>query len=186
MKTTAFFFSCIFASFVLFAFDLDLPKDWHAAGSKPESYDMGLDKTGGRDGNPCATIQSKDKKIKGFGTLMQGASPNKYLGKRVRMTGYIKSADVVDWAGMWFRVDKDASSIAFDNMETRSLKGNNDWKKYEIVLDIAGDASQLAYGVLLSGTGKVWFDDIQFEIVGKEVPTTDMYHPEPQNLNFDK
>jgi hypothetical protein len=172
-------------SFVILS-SFDLPNGWHAAGSKPNSYDMGLDKTAGRDGKACATIQSKEKKINGFGTLMQACAPNKYIGQRVRMTGYLKTENVTDWVGMWFRVDKQGKSIAFDNMEGRAIKGTTEWKKYEVVLNVADDATQLAYGVLISGTGKVWFDDIQFEIVDNQTPTTDKYFSEPKNLNFEE
>jgi len=83
-----------------------MPKGWFAAGSEPKSYDMGTDKGAGRDGKNAATIKSTAKKISGFGTLMQQCLPDKYLGKRVRMSGYMKSKDVDSWAGFWFRVDQ--------------------------------------------------------------------------------
>ncbi len=49
----------------------DLPTSWFRAGSDPKSYDMGVDKTAGKDGKHAATIKSIEKKINGFGTLMQ-------------------------------------------------------------------------------------------------------------------
>jgi hypothetical protein len=49
----------------------DLPAGWFAAGSKPKSYEMGIDKGAGQDGKNAATIKSIEKMIKGFGTLMQ-------------------------------------------------------------------------------------------------------------------
>jgi hypothetical protein len=88
---------------------------------------------------------------------------------------------------MWLRVDKEGHSIASDNMGTRPIKGTTEWKQYEIILDVATDAEMLAYGVLLSGTGKVWFDDIQFDIVDASTnKTTDKIKQEPSNLTFDK
>lgn len=173
----------IFISF-LFLSSFDLPKGWFPAGSNPKSYEMGINKGAGRDGNNCATIQSIDKNIRGFGTLMQNASANKYLGKRVRMSGWVKTENVEKWVGLWLRVDKGNQSIAFDNMGERPIKGTTDWKKYEIVLDVAIDAEMLAYGTLIEGTGKVWFDDIQFEIVDNQTETTDK--KKPTNLDFEK
>src|ERR1035437_3966376 len=101
---------------VLMSFDL--PKGWIVAGDSPTKYDMGIDKGAGQGGKNCATIKSTDKKIDGFGTLMQMCKPDKYLGKRVRMTGYVKSESVTDWAGLWLRVDQANSQVplAFDNM----------------------------------------------------------------------
>lgn len=161
-------------SLSLLAFDL--PKGWAIAGDEAKSYEMGVDKGAGRKGDNAGTIQSKQKSIDGFGTLMQHAVPDKYRGKRVKMSGYIKSKDVNGWAGLWFRVDGNGPDgmLGFDNMETRAVKGTTDWARYEIVLDVPEEASNLVYGALLSGTGKIWFDDIDFEVVTLNVPSTNM------------
>jgi hypothetical protein len=192
LKTLSFLVltSCLILSF-------DMPKKWFAAGSEPDSYKMGTDKAAGQDGKNAATIQSKKKNINGFGTMMQNCLPDKYLGKRVRMSGYLKTEDVADWSGFWFRIDQTGSdkTLGFDNMhngkEDRAVKGTTDWKKYEIVLDVPMKASNLAYGALLVGTGKIWFDKIAFEVVDKSVPTTGanenelMPNEEPVNLDFE-
>lgn len=199
MKKSTFklFFASIF-TFALLSFDL--PKNWFKAGSHPESYDMGIDKGAGLNGKNAATIKSTDKKIQGFGTLMQMCSPEKYAGKRVRMSAMVKSNNVDDWAGLWFRVDQAKSSdpLAFDNMNDRAIKGISDWKKYEIVLDVPQNASRLAYGALIRGTGQIWFTNIQFEIVDTSVKTTGKSVTgsnknweidalqEPSNLNFEE
>jgi hypothetical protein len=171
-------------------FSYDLPKNWFKAGSEPDKYDMGIDKGKGMNGKNAAIIKSNSKKIRGFGTLMQNAMPDKYLGKRVRMSGYMKSENVDNWAGFWFRVDgAEKGSLAFDNMHDRCVKGTTDWTKYEIVLDVSAKATNLAYGALIGGTGTIWFDDIKFEIVenstkatGRDVQTPD----KPTNLNFEE
>ncbi len=119
---------------------------WFIAGSAPKSYDMGTDKGAGQNGKNAATIKSIDSTVNGFGTLMQQCSPGKYLGKRVRMTGYMKSKDVKDWAAFWLRIDQKGSMqpLSFDNMhdmsKDRSIKGTTDWTKYEIVLDVPDKA----------------------------------------------
>jgi hypothetical protein len=79
-----------------------------------------------------------------------------------------------------------------DGKKNRSIKGTTDWTRYEIVLDVPANASNLAYGALLVGTGQIWFDDIKFEIVDKSVPTTGessehlMPGKEPVNGDFEK
>jgi len=179
-------------------FSFDLPTGWFKAGSDPKSYDMGVDKGAGQNGKNAATIKSIDKKINGFGTLMQNCLTDNYLGKRVRMSGMVKTKDVSDWSGLWFRIDKKGSeqSLGFDNMhdgkKDRSIKGTTDWTRYEIVLDVPLKSSNLAYGALLVGTGQLWFDNIKFEIVDNTVSTTGegseslMPSKEPVNLDFEK
>lgn len=176
----------------IFAFkpiDFDDIKGWFLAGDDPKSYQIGVVKDQERKGN-VGYIKSV-KESKGFGTVMQSFIPSDYLGKRVRLTGYIKSKDVKDWAGMWFRIDgEDKNPLGFDNMQKRAIKGNTDWKKYEIVLDAPQNSKAFAFGVLLAGTGEVWLDDLKFEVVDKSVPLTDITlknssPSKPQNSNFE-
>ena len=158
----------------------DLPKDWFKAGSHPKSYDMGIDKGAGINGTDVSTIKSNVETIDGFGTLMRNNLPDEFLGKRVRMSSMLKTQNVSNWAGLWFRIDQKDSeeTLGFDNMhdgeKDRSIKGTTDWTEYEIVLDVPLNATKLAYGVLLVGTGQVWFDNIKFEVVDKSVPTTNI------------
>jgi len=167
---------------------------WFLAGSNPKCYIIGLDKSIYKTGESSAFLASKCDSINGFGTLMQTCSANEYLGKRVKMTGWIKSKDVVNWVGMWMRVDSKESNkvLSFDNMQDRPIKGTNDWTKCEIVLDVPDDSGSLNFGVLLDGTGKVWFDDITFEIVDKQTTMQtgqaggNYINKKPTNLDFSK
>ena len=164
-----------------------LPTGWFRAGNQPTSYQMLIDSSAGQDGKNVLTIKSTEKKIDGFGTLMQDFLPDKYLGKRIRMTGYMKSKDVKAWAGFWLRVDQENSkkSLSFDNMQDRAIKGTTEWKKYEIVLDVPENASNIAFGALLDNTGQIWFEKFNFEIVDNSVPQTGKKRDEP-NLDFEK
>lgn len=165
-------------------------KGWFLAGSNPESYEIGLVKDTERNGN-VAFLRSK-KAVDGFGTIMQSFNPSIYLGKRVRLSGYIKSKDLKSWAGMWFRIDgpDKENALAFDNMQKRPIKGTTAWQKYEIVLDAPENSTGFAFGVLQAGPGEVWLDDLKFEIVDKSVPVTNILDKSqtisgPQNLNFE-
>jgi len=76
-------------------------------------------------------------------------------------------------------------------MQDRSIKGTTDWKKYEIVLDVPDGSKALAYGVVLSGNGKVWFDNLKIEEVDKSIPVTNIskelsYPKEPVNLDLEE
>ena len=164
------------------------PTGWYMTGGKPYNYQMGIDRGSGQDGKNAATIKSMGKNINGFGTLMQDISPDKFLGKRIRMTGELKVKDVAGWAGLWLRVDGEPKqTLSFDNMQDRAIKGTTDWKKYEIVLDVPVTATNIAFGALLDETGQIWFDNLKFEIVDKSVPTTGAKKgTEPINLDFEK
>lgn len=156
---------------------------------------MGIDKSAGQNGKNAATIKSIDKTIDGFGTLMQQCNPNKYLGKRIKMSGFVKTENVTGWAGLWLRVDQTGlrQPLSFDNMGDRPIKGTTDWTKYEITLDVPNNASLIAYGALIDGTGQIWFDNITFEIISDFAPSTGSTNlkksptvDEPTNLDFEK
>jgi hypothetical protein len=158
---------------------------WHKAGSHPADYDMGSDAiafTGGSSG----FIRANKPMPGGFGTYMQTIDAAEYRGKRLRLSAYVKSDSVGSWAGLWMRVDDATKPIAFDNMQDRAIKGTQNWTQHSIVLDVGANATAVAFGILLSGGGAVWIDDVTFETVGQDVPVTDtMLRTGPQNLDFE-
>jgi len=170
----------------------NMPRGWIRAGSKPSHYHMGVDPKMFCQENAAALVQGKAKSPEGFGTLMQSCKPGEYLGKRVRFSAMARLDKIEDWAGLWFRIDgpKRNESLQFDNMGDRQLKGTKDWERYSLVLDVAEEAVGLAYGVLLSGKGCVWIADVRLEVVGPEVPVTNMNGTSrglpdaPVNLSF--
>lgn len=148
-------------------------EDWILAGSDSHDYEIMTDSTIVYSGKNSGYIHSVSEKISGFGTLMQSFRPDEYRGKRVRMSAYVRTRDVSGWAGLWMRVDGPSSSYSFDNMSDRPIQGSTDWTLYEIILDVPEDSVSIAFGILIEGTGHVWVDGVEFEIVTEDVPTTD-------------
>lgn len=170
-------------------------KGWFLAGSEPDSYEIGVEDDAERNGK-VGFIKSTKSKIKGFGTIMQEFVPEDFYDQRVKLTTYIKTKDVAGWTGLWMRVDglpakdgKNREVLSFDNMNDRKIVGTTGWTKYEIILDVPKDATNIGYGVLLSGTGEVWLDDINFEIVDKkeqEATSTKTRLKAPTNTKFEE
>ena len=176
MKTTFGILAALFVLTVVLQDSYSQKIDgWFKAGSKPDSYDWGKSDEKYNDG-AVYFLKSKEPAIDGFGTIMTYIMPEKYSGKRIRLTGYVKNESITGWAGMWMRVDgtDKNKSLGFDNMSNRAIAGTNDWTKYEIVLDVAPEAIGIAYGFLVNGTGNAWFSGFTLETVGSDVPTTDM------------
>ncbi len=171
-----------------------IPEGWFKAGSKPSSYEVGTEVKEGMNKENAVYLKSNEENITGFGTLMQNFSADKYLNKRVRLSGYVKSKDVVQWAGLWMRIDGKQDSpkmLGFDNMQDRPIKGTSSWKKYDVVLDVPSNSAAINFGILLTGTGEVWLSNLKFEVVDNSVPTTNMtqiqrqQNKQPTNLNFE-
>jgi hypothetical protein len=161
---------------------------WMLAGDAPSDFAIAVDPAVKKAGHASGTIRSVIDKPKGFGTLMQQSAPTSYLGKRLKLSAMIKSENVASWAGLWMRIDGSGKrSLAFDNMQNRPIKGTTDWTRYDVVLDVASEATNLAFGVLLDGPGQVWIDDITFTVVKATVPVTGSDQKKrPQNLDFEQ
>lgn len=166
------------------------PLGWHIAGSVRMAYVAGTDPDVSRSGGQSGYLQSKESKINGFGTLMQSVGADRYAGHRIRLSCWLRTDTVSDWAGLWGRVDQLGTGrpLAFDNMEDRAIRGTRDWTECVVVLDVGLRASNIAFGVLLGGTGTVWIDEMKFEVVDETVPLTalPLFVAEPQNLAFEQ
>jgi hypothetical protein len=162
---------------------------WVKAGDRPADYEMGLDSTIAFTGNSSGYIRNAKPNPQGFGTYMQVFDATEYRGKRLRLSAYVRSENVKNWAGLWMRVDRDKKPVAFDNMQNRPITASGEWAQHSIVLDVDQQATVVAFGILLAGEGAVWIDDVQFDIVGTDVPVTDQtvgrVPATPRNLDFE-
>lgn len=167
---------------------------WIKAGSSPADYEAGVDSKNAFTGTSSGFIRSATATPTVFGTYMQTIDAAEYRGKRVRMSAQVKTENVQQWAAMWMRVDVGPGKVsAFDNMENRSIKGSTPWTPVSIVLDVDPKAAAVAFGILVAGRGAAWLDDLNFEIVGPDVPVTTMITSDgtpvpptqPRNLDFE-
>lgn len=171
------------------------PPGWQPGGGSPGKYAIGLEKAAGRSGSAAATIISLDSAGITWAKLGQKFKAYKYLGKRIKVTGYLKTLNVKGWAALSVRADEEGTGrmTYYDNMHDgntdRSLKGTSDWTKCELVIDVPTSTGYIGISALVSGTGQIWFDDLTVEIVDFSVPVTGRgmnYSLEPVNLDFEK
>jgi RNA polymerase sigma factor (sigma-70 family) len=174
------------------------PEGWGGGSNQPGEYEIAVDEKTVHGGKASASIKSMVGDPKGFGTLTQMFKADDYRGKRLRLAGYLKAEGIEGGAGLWVRIDGKDKTLAFDNMQKRQVKGTTDWTKCQVVLDVKPDSRYITFGALLSGKGRVWIDDLQFDVVGMDVPTTNMLDNEipipateirardkPVNLDFE-
>ncbi len=149
---------------------------WFPAGSHPTDYEMGAAATAGMTHTTGFRIQSKPGANRnGFGTLMRWAPGAPWRGKRLQLSARMKGENV-DRLQLWLRADNSARTpIAFYNMDDRPVRGNSEWQRYTVVLDIPEGAERLAFGFfVLGGRGTGWAEDFHVEEVGREVPVSRM------------
>jgi len=146
------------------------PKGW-ALGFELEqlkAYPVTLDSTVKHEGKYALSITKASDGAE-FGVAGY-TIPHVFEGDYIELRGFLRLQDVAGFAGLWMRVDGKGESIAFDNMHKQALKGTVDWKEYSIKLPYNSDrATQIVFGALLSGSGKIWVDDFRLYINGKPV-----------------
>jgi hypothetical protein len=145
------------------------PQGWVKDG-KVYKYEITMTPDG-HNGKNAVTIKSLSTTVSSdASSIWQNSLPNNFIGKRVRMTAYLRCNDVKDTAGIWFNV----LNAPVQTLETdgKYLTGTSNWKKIEIVLDIPKGASNLNYGAFLNGKGQIWFSDISFEVVDNSISST--------------
>jgi C-terminal processing protease CtpA/Prc len=161
------------------------PAGWESFGSS--NYILALDSTNIKSGKYSVSIKFNDgnQNFKAWAFTI----PNNYSGKKITLTGYIKTENVTDgYAGLWMRIDP---SIAFDNMNKNGVKGTTDWTKYEITLEMNPEKTkQIVIGGLLVGKGKMWLDNFHVSIDGKDInelePFVRKLFPAEKDKEFDK
>jgi hypothetical protein len=172
---------------------MNMGEGWLRDSKETWDYSIHFDSIS-HSGRSSVIIHSLENRPEGAGRIYQNFDADKYRGKRVRMSGYIKSDIAKGWAG--FRLDAYMPGVkepvVTDHMYDREVKGKTEWTKCELVLDIPADASLIQLGMQMEGTGTAWFDDVIFEIVDDTVPVTSKMenvkpvNKEPVNLDFEK
>jgi hypothetical protein len=109
------------------------------------------------------------------------------VGKTIRFSAWIKTENVQNgYAGLWWRVDgpgegTNRPQLAFDNSMVRFIDGKpgtgngairgatgtTPWTLYELELPVGKTASNINFGVLLTGTGTAWVDAMKVELDGQ-------------------
>ena len=169
-------------------------KHWIITGTAPDKYKTGIDRTVFHTGTASAFIQSETEDFTPdeYATIMQQFRAERFLGKRVRFSAFVKTLEVEGWAGLWLRLDgKFSVTLKLDNMQNRPIKGTANWNLYSCVLDVPEETELINIGILLTGKGRVWLDDVSFQEVDRTVPVTDFeiqkeYPDYPENLTFEE
>ncbi|MCP5100776.1 MAG: hypothetical protein GY943_34940 [Chloroflexi bacterium] len=166
-----------------------VPTGWFQSGFRLQDYEISRDTTTFVAGEASAMLASIVEDAPKPGALVQSFSADNYLGQRVRLSAQIKTENVSGWTGLMMQVGGvSGSSLQYDDMQNRGIIGTTDWSQYEVVLDVPQGSKSIGLGLLLTGSGRVWIDDVTLEVVGLDVPTTDQLALplHPINLDFEE
>ncbi len=114
----------------------------------------------------------RDAASEGTFTTLTKQLPIDFDGKVLELRGFLRTEDIVGYAGLWMREDGPSGVLRFDNSRNRGLRGTNDWTECSLRLPLDPTARQLFFGVLIDGQGRAWVDDLQLLVDGVPLSQT--------------
>jgi hypothetical protein len=163
------------------------PHGWLAS-SGPGEYQVALDDAVVHEGRRSLRIAAVAAQPS-TAYVTQIVKADRWRGKRVRLSGWMKT-DGAGEAALWLSNNDDKwNIISIDNMSDRPVRGTSDFRRYELVIDVADHAMELRFGAKLVGGGKVWIDDFRLEEVDRRTALTAggyATNDAPTNLGFER
>lgn len=149
---------------------LPLDPAWQVS-SDSRKFEAGVADFGYARDSHAKYLRGEKATDKEWGTLMQTISAAQYRGKRLRFQAQVRTEGITDWSGLWMRVDcEGAYSCAFYNSQDKPIKGTHNWHPRSVTLEVPESARAISFGVIASGRGTVWIDDLKMEAVASSVP----------------
>ncbi len=147
-----------------------LPEHWTKWGA--DDYSLLIDTVEKHGGKASLLIEhSGSKSEKSIGSCVYKI-PADYLGNEIELRGYLKLQNVLNGsAGLLLRIDDKAGKILeFENGHQKGLQGTtSEWNYYSVSIPIPTQAKNIYIGAWLSGSGKLWMDDFEVLINGKDI-----------------
>jgi erythromycin esterase len=160
-----------------------LPEGWYVG--KAEGFDAQIDCASAYTGSCALRLSGTGGVKERFIPVSRTVPVNQAAGHPVTLSGHIRTDDVSGWAGLWLRVDGPwGRMMSLENMSRIGPRGTTSWKRFEITLPVPPEAERIAFGVLLSGGGRAWFDDLQLSVnQSVSVPPSIVAPPRPVPSN---
>jgi hypothetical protein len=84
------------------------PNGWYpSCQAGLDKFEAGLDPTEIRNSKPCAYLKSANSKYVNGAMFSKSCEATSYRGKRIKMSGWVKTKLIRGHAQLWVRVDGD-------------------------------------------------------------------------------
>ncbi len=136
-------------------------------------------------GSWAGRIERSAESPKAFSTFT-ASIPVDFAGTTIEFRGFLRTEGVQGWAGLWLREDDESGPFAYESMEDQPVRGSTAWAEYTVRLPIHRTVEKVFFGVILSGAGKVWVDDLRLLVDGKPVKDVPKFERPKSVLETDR
>lgn len=143
------------------------PTGWSSNANKKSGYVVGIDHGIRSEGENSVHIASQGDPTAPFAFVAQRLDARAYRGRRLQLTASVRTGNPLSrHTGLWFRVERADGTIGFfDNMQDRPIS-SPEWSEHSITGLVDPTAVTITVGVLVSGAGEAWLDDVRLEDMG--------------------
>lgn len=136
---------------------------WQVGGA---GYNVGLDTGAAAKGKQSLVFRYEKPALDGaYGFVSSQLPIEKCRGKRVRLTGMLKVGEACQFLSLFIRANKGIDPTAYIRQPPRGPKVTQEFTSHSVELDIPMEADSLRFGVVMSGEGMGWADDLSIEIL---------------------
>ncbi len=146
----------------------EAPPGWQIGGAWA-GYPAELSNENPHSGGQCGLLRSDPtSRVRDYGSLSQMIEIAPFRTQAIHLRIFARTATVADgWASVFCRVDRAGDRKPL--FVNRRIAGQ-DWRNYDLDLEIPEDAIRMQFGVTLSGEGRLWVDDASLEVARKASP----------------
>lgn len=168
-----------------------VPQGWKRQG---KGFDITIDKSISYSGKSSVHFIPSDTSNFKFAWLGQFINATQYLGKRVRLSGFIRTKDLEGFSCLFLYIVQNNDETSGETKGyNRSIFGTVNWTKDDVVIDVPASAKFVVLGVLVNSVNsilskerpEVWVDNFNLEEVSLDVPLTETRMNNPVNLDFE-
>ncbi|HRQ63330.1 MAG TPA: hypothetical protein PKZ76_00450, partial [Xanthomonadaceae bacterium] len=138
------------------------PPGWEAA--PPESVALVRDMAHGGD----ASVRiERDADAAGERSMLFRTVDVDFVGSWIELRGVFRMDSITNHAGLLLRQNGEAGMLRFDTMQVGEFHGTADWQTISLRQRLHPDTRTLQFGVHLSGTGRLWVDEVEILVDGR-------------------
>ncbi|HEX6227699.1 MAG TPA: S41 family peptidase [Chryseolinea sp.] len=161
-----------------------LPDDWIQWGT---GYVLKTDTTVKAGGKNSVLIQPLGEKLPNTFGCVAYAIPAMFGAKEIELRARLKFSDVtLGNIGLLLRFDGQSGILGSKNMHDQDIQGSRDWATYSIKMPYPSGAKTIFIGAILSGTGKMWADDFEVLLDGKDIRESEIIQRKDYKAYHDK
>jgi pimeloyl-ACP methyl ester carboxylesterase len=157
-----------------------LPEGWAKTGGTYKTAIVTDEKHGGNQSLLIESTTGADPKA--FTSVVK-TLPAKYIGKLIELKAYLKFQDVANLQGLVLRInDVNGQLLQYKTLQAQKISGTRDWQLYSVTTFLPPDGQTIVVGTMLNGPGKLWADDLQLLVDGKDISEAKVdpdYDPNP-------